>query len=118
MPITNAPRSYQRIKTRRALQQVLDATNVEPIEPPEVIEKTLMQVLVAGDAAETPITVTGIKESDELVSVIFFDTGVPADVTDEVTITGEDTIELSSTNTSGGHLLITFFSVEQPEEEE
>jgi hypothetical protein len=66
----------------------------------------LKQTLVAGDTAGDH-TVTGIAVGDEIISVMHNTAGTLADVTDEFSITDDDTVSnLGGTDTSSDQLLI------------
>lgn len=74
---------------------------------------TMVTAVVAGSTAGA-ITVTGIKTTDELVSVVRVDldsTAANIDVDDllsETTITDADEITTTTTNTTGDKLLVTY----------
>lgn len=69
----------------------------------------IKQALIAGGAAGDH-TVTGIKASDELVSVLHYTTGAAlADLTSEFSITAADTINnTGGTATSSDQLWVTW----------
>lgn len=63
-----------------------------------------------GTTAATNIAVAGIALEDTLQSVIMFAGGVPSDVTSEASITSAGNIQLSTTDSTGNKLLITWFN--------
>ncbi len=67
------------------------------------------QLVVAGGAAGAK-TVTGIKTTDKLISVLAVSTttGELIDRTSSATITAVDTITMAGATTAGSNLLITF----------
>lgn len=66
-----------------------------------------MAVAAGGSAGN--ITVTGITTDDELIGVLEFDTGVPANLTSEFSITAADTINnAEGTDTTGNTLVILY----------
>lgn len=62
--------------------------------------------IASGAAAATNITATGLKPTDHVVKALMFAGGVPSDVTSEVSITADDTVQLSTTNSTGNTLVI------------
>lgn len=68
-----------------------------------------MQEAVAGAAATTNIAVAGITTADSIGSVVQFSSGVPDVVTAEASITSDGNIQLSTTNTTGDTLLVTWY---------
>lgn len=62
---------------------------------------------VAGDAASTPIPVTGLAAEDTLQSVVEYDTGVPAVVTDATIDANGDLVV--DHDTTGNTLLVTYW---------
>lgn len=69
----------------------------------------LTAAVVNGDSSATDITVTGVKVGDTIESVVMFASGVPSIVTDEVSITADDTIQLDTTDSTGNTLLVRFW---------
>lgn len=75
----------------------------------------LKVAITAGAAADADITVTGIRATDTIRSVIAIDgdNATPADsvidVTSEVSITANDTIRLSTTSTAAYRLMVTWY---------
>lgn len=73
--------------------------------------------VATGAAAATNIAITGITTSDTLVSVLQF-VGAGTDITDvadrtsEASITSDGNIQLSSTDTTGGKLLVVWYDKE------
>ena len=66
--------------------------------------------VVAGGAASSSLTLTGIKVGDTISSAVFHDgAGAVADDLANVSITADDTIE-STTNTTGGVIVVTWYS--------
>lgn len=64
-----------------------------------------------GALPATNITLTGVKANDTLVSVIHFEAGAPtADMVAEASITADDTIQLSTTDTTGDKLVVTWLA--------
>lgn len=70
----------------------------------------LKMVVAAGAAADTDITATGAKTTDTVMSALMFDTGVPSDVTAEVSFTAADTMQLSDTDSTGNTLVVWYWS--------
>lgn len=67
--------------------------------------------VAAGAAVDTDITVTGIKPGDSIGSVLMFDTGVPSAIDlAEVSITAVNTIQLSTTVSTGNQLVVEWYS--------
>jgi adhesin HecA-like repeat protein len=81
------------------------------------IPRDAVRQAVAAGAAAGNITVTGVKATDRLVSVLFADgAGVAVedivDLTSEFTITAADTINnTGGTSTAGGSVVVTWLSV-------
>lgn len=70
--------------------------------------QAMTQAVVAGTTATTDIAVTGITVADTIVGVIMFAAGVPSDVTSEASVTSAGNIQLSTTNSTGNQLLVTY----------
>jgi hypothetical protein len=66
-------------------------------------------VVQGGDAA-TDLTATGLKAGDHVVSAILLSAGVQSVITDEVTVTADDTIQVATTATTGDEILVTCIS--------
>jgi len=62
--------------------------------------------VVDGGAAETDLTATGLSAGDHVVSALMYAGGVPSDVTGEVTVTADDTVQLSTTDSTGNKIVI------------
>lgn len=75
----------------------------------------LRYTLVNGALAETSITLLGSMPNDKLIFVLAFISGIPTgdlrDVTEETTIIAEDTIRLSTTDTSNGILWVCWYDI-------
>lgn len=74
-----------------------------------IARDALRQTIIDGGAAG-PLTVTGIKTSDQLVAVL--DVTNTADLTDEFTVSAADTIDnTDGTATTGASLIVTYLAV-------
>ena len=71
----------------------------KPIKPIEIKAGLIKSVLTTGAAADTDITVTGIKKGDHLIIVLESDTSsaILTDQTANTTITEDDKIQISVT---------------------
>ena len=67
----------------------------------------IQEAVVAGAAADTDITVTGIALGDTLISVVEFAGGVPTSRTSTTTITAANTIQCSVVTT--GDVLVVLY---------
>lgn len=66
--------------------------------------------VVAGGAGNAALTLTGIKVGDTITGAVFHNgAGAVANDLANVTITGDNTIK-TTTNTTGGHLVVTWAS--------
>ncbi|MCC7494869.1 MAG: hypothetical protein IT204_21140 [Fimbriimonadaceae bacterium] len=82
------------------------------------LNTAMFQVTVIdGAAAATALTVSGIAPADVLLMVLHQDsTGLLlADLTNEASITAVDTVQLSSTATTGDKLVVAWLDLSQPE---
>ena len=79
----------------------------KPIKPIEIKAGLIKSALVTGAAADTDITVTGIKKGDHLIIVLesAATTALLTDRTANTTITADDTIQCSD-DTSTDKLVI------------
>lgn len=69
----------------------------KPIKPIEIKAGLIKSALTTGAAADTDITVTGIKKGDHLIIVLESHTtsAILTDRTAQATITADDTIQIS-----------------------
>lgn len=65
--------------------------------------------VVSGAAAATNIALTGIATDDTIQSVVMFAAGVPSDVTAEATVASAGNIQLSTTDSTGNQLVVSFW---------
>jgi hypothetical protein len=107
--IDPAPSTNKRGAFRRKVQEIIDVVNV--LDPDSGGPSTLKTVVVDGAAADTNIPIAGIAVADEIQSVIHYDTGVPADITAEVSITSAGNIQVDTTVTTGNKLVVTYYDV-------
>lgn len=70
----------------------------------------LKVALVTGATHAQNVTVTGIRSTDRIASVIRIASGVPSDVTSEASVTANDTIQLTTTDTGSDKLIVVYFS--------
>lgn len=77
----------------------------------------LRTTVVAGDAAKADLTVAGLALDDQLVQVLFQDGDqiVQANLVSEASITAAGTMQLSTTDTTGGRLVILWLDVSAAE---
>ena len=80
----------------------------------------LRSAIVAGTTAATNITVTGIKPGDQIafaaLATQYEDTSsgdIFDNVADEISITAANTVQLSTTNSTGSQLLLLWVSLEK-----
>lgn len=71
----------------------------------------IRQTIVAGDTATTNIAITDIALDDVLAGVVFLDFTTPAnnaELLSEASITSAGNIQLDTTDTSAGYLIVTW----------
>lgn len=86
----------------------IQASGVPSVSASAIPDGIIIKKLVAGDSAGA-ITVSGILVSDSLIGVIHHTAGaLPADRLSETTITGDDEITTSTTDTTGDMLEVTW----------
>lgn len=129
MTSTAPPAIDTRYATKALFQELID--RIETLESGGSAVLTyeanlpykLKTAVLSGAASTTNIALTGVATTgDRLLSVVQFDVAVDtgtsatgnkvqnvADLTSEATITAADTIQLSTTNTTGDKLLVVWY---------
>jgi hypothetical protein len=82
----------------------------------EVASRQVHEAVASGAAHAVNISVPGIAVGDIIVSVLDFASGVPTDRTSEASVTGAGTIQLSTTDTTGDKLVVTYYHLTDPAE--